>query len=290
MKKLLFAATLGLLLASGAAHAAISISVTPWLAPNAFGSPSFLPAAANAVDALYAGQTSGGTPGTPTFFQAQSNVTAQESIVTGFPSWLGQADPGTVFGSAFANELGNRMTFGLSAVGTDGTLFSISQLSFTSSSNDTGNQLGFGFGAGHYQYAPGEFVGVLYGADGVLGGGDDTFVTTGLNTQLVNAVFGRGSGNSFAATCGDGPCSTIAEQQALINEAAQFAGQPTQYTGTYSIGDFSGSGTFNIAGGVPEPASWALMILGFGGIGAAVRRRRQSVVFAEANSKRFVLT
>ena len=27
------------------------------------------------------------------------------------------------------------------------------------------------------------------------------------------------------------------------------------------------------AGGVPEPASWALMILGFGGVGAAMRRR-----------------
>jgi hypothetical protein len=28
------------------------------------------------------------------------------------------------------------------------------------------------------------------------------------------------------------------------------------------------------AGGVPEPASWALMILGFGGVGSLVRRRR----------------
>ena len=26
-------------------------------------------------------------------------------------------------------------------------------------------------------------------------------------------------------------------------------------------------------GGVPEPASWALMILGFGGVGASLRRR-----------------
>ena len=28
------------------------------------------------------------------------------------------------------------------------------------------------------------------------------------------------------------------------------------------------------AGAVPEPASWALMILGFGGLGAALRRHR----------------
>jgi len=30
----------------------------------------------------------------------------------------------------------------------------------------------------------------------------------------------------------------------------------------------------SLTGGVPEPAAWALMILGFGGIGVAVRRRR----------------
>lgn len=31
------------------------------------------------------------------------------------------------------------------------------------------------------------------------------------------------------------------------------------------------------AGGVPEPAAWALMILGFGGVGAVLRRRRDRV-------------
>lgn len=31
--------------------------------------------------------------------------------------------------------------------------------------------------------------------------------------------------------------------------------------------------TVNVGGGVPEPATWAMMLLGFGGIGFAVRRR-----------------
>ena len=35
-----------------------------------------------------------------------------------------------------------------------------------------------------------------------------------------------------------------------------------------------GRGTLSGTGGVPEPASWALMIMGFGGLGAAMRRRR----------------
>jgi hypothetical protein len=41
----------------------------------------------------------------------------------------------------------------------------------------------------------------------------------------------------------------------------------------------NGGGNFS-ADGVPEPASWALMILGFGGVGAMVRRRRTSAALA----------
>jgi hypothetical protein len=47
---------------------------------------------------------------------------------------------------------------------------------------------------------------------------------------------------------------------------------PTSFTGKW-ITDFTGG-----AGpGVPEPASWALMIGGFGLAGAALRRRRSLV-------------
>jgi hypothetical protein len=37
-----------------------------------------------------------------------------------------------------------------------------------------------------------------------------------------------------------------------------------------------------IQGGVPEPASWALMILGFGGVGAVLRTRRRPALAAAA--------
>ena len=39
-------------------------------------------------------------------------------------------------------------------------------------------------------------------------------------------------------------------------------------------GSFSGTISFELASAMPEPASWALMIMGFGGAGAALRRRR----------------
>jgi hypothetical protein len=266
------ALTAALTLGASAARAGIDITVTPWLAPNAFGSPSFAPASANAVDALYQGQTSAGTPGTPSFFQAQSNVQASETIVTDFASWKGQVNPGVTVGAAYANEEGNRMTFAVSIVGTGGTEFSISQLSFDAVSNDASDALGFGFKAGDYGYSDGSWMGVLYGADGKLGGGDDTFITSGSNDQLVDAIFGRGSGNSIPNDSAD-PVGTFAEQEASLQAAAALTGQATQFTGAYRIGDFHGSGTFNI--GVPEPASWALMILGFGGAGLALRRRQR---------------
>jgi PEP-CTERM motif len=37
---------------------------------------------------------------------------------------------------------------------------------------------------------------------------------------------------------------------------------------------FGTSGVFPAPGGVPEPATWAMMIIGFGGVGAVIRRRR----------------
>ena len=44
-------------------------------------------------------------------------------------------------------------------------------------------------------------------------------------------------------------------------------------------GDHMGRVDFDVAG-VPEPAAWALMLMGFGGIGAMVRRRRSLALAA----------
>jgi len=43
------------------------------------------------------------------------------------------------------------------------------------------------------------------------------------------------------------------------------------------IADFAPNNATITAGAVPEPATWALLIAGFGGIGAAQRRRRSAV-------------
>jgi hypothetical protein len=254
-------------LALGYASAAnaVSITVDTWLAPNAFGSPSFSTAEANAVQGMMNGGVATGSG--PGAFTPQSNVTSAQVVVTGFNSWLGVAGPT----GAYAAELGNRMTFAVSVIGSPTSMFSISQMSFNATSTDPGNALAFGNAAGAYNYGTG-YVGVLFGADGKLGGGDDTLVTSGPNTQLVDALFGRGSGNSFAALC---PGCTLAQQQAAIDDVAAYPGSPFTFTGTYTIGSDSGSGTFNIAA-VPEPSTWAMMILGFAGIGFMAYRRKQN--------------
>jgi opacity protein-like surface antigen len=50
------------------------------------------------------------------------------------------------------------------------------------------------------------------------------------------------------------------------------------YTGNLTTaGNISGNATFTAAA-VPEPATWGLMLIGFGGIGLAMRRRRRPVL------------
>ncbi len=59
--------------------------------------------------------------------------------------------------------------------------------------------------------------------------------------------------------------------------------QPVFTPGTYNLTSIgSGASTLSIsqlAGAVPEPATWAMMILGFGVVGGALRRRRKMTGF-----------
>jgi hypothetical protein len=274
-KGLNIAATVLLGLALSMSATAATIDVVPWLAPNATsGSPSFPGAQENAVQAMYNNVTTFGTAGTPTYFQAQSDVTTASSLVTGFNSWLGQTDPGTVFGPAFANEYGNRLTFALRVDG-QGSQFSVSQLSFSAVSTDAGHLLSFGYGVGEYDYTSG-LRGVLKGSDGILWTNDDIIITSGPNTQLVDGLVGRGSGNSNESYCTG--CS-FSDQQAMLNSNASYAGSNFTFTGTYAIGSDTGSGTFNIAA-VPEPETYAMLLAGLGLLGYVRRRRQQKEALA----------
>lgn len=279
MKRLTRLVALSAAVLGASSASAATITVTPWLAPNAFGSPSYPTWESNAVTAQRLQLPAFGTPGTPSFAVGQSNINISDLIVTNFNSWRGQANPGVAFGPAYANELGTRGHFGLRIDG-QGAQFSISTLALTMSSNDPGNVLGFTFAPG-YQYGSG-FVGLLKGADGILFTADDVVINSGADTQLVDGLAGRGSGNAFEVLCSG---CTVAQQQAAINSFLANEGPfPTQFTGTYTINvagqNVTGSGTFNVSAAVPEPTTWMMLIAGFGLLGGALRRRRRDVAFA----------
>lgn len=73
----------------------------------------------------------------------------------------------------------------------------------------------------------------------------------------------------------------------LIGTGGIANGLPLNRFATSFFGGFGGSNTsarvygdLSIDGAVPEPATWALMILGFGAVGYAMRRRKAVVRFA----------
>jgi hypothetical protein len=224
----------------------ITITVIPALAPNAYGSPNWNAWVSNATTAIQNGYASYGDPNSPSYYQrAPRYISVTNDIVTGFPSWQGLADPGDVFGAAYSQELGNRLQFGIDIKG--GTnLISISQLSFTAQSSDPGNSLGFSFGLGSYNYSA-SYVGIIYGA-----GGTDTYVTSGPNTQLVNEIVGRGSGNAWAVydTSGD----IASEQSNIVSYAESISTNPFTFSGTYTLAGASGSGEISLNSFPPASA------------------------------------
>lgn len=256
-----------------------TISVYPSFAPNAFGSPSFAPWDANAISALMSGSSSAGTSTLPSYYeQIPNGANVPLWIATNFPSWHAFADPGTVFGPAFANELGNRLYFNTHING-NGFSFNLTQLSFQATSTDVGNFLGYSIPAGSFNYSP-SFVGLQYGPNGVLGGGDDVLITGGPNTQFVNELFARGTGNAPEVLSTD-PGATDQEK---IDNARLLIPNDFIFNGEYSLGvddfgTFTGSAFVVVA--VPEPATVAMTGLGGAALAFACvtqwkkRRRRK---------------
>jgi hypothetical protein len=118
------------------------------------------------------------------------------------------------------------------------------------------------------QYNNGHFNGFFYVADFAYLGSDYQLDIQGGSVTVVPLVggvpqFGQNKINGFinigdGAVTGQSPFTPAATGGGCDPNAAACTGGP----------------------GVPEPTAWALMILGFGGVGAVLRRRRRSALAA----------
>jgi hypothetical protein len=282
--KLLLGIVAGLALTAWPQRAAadtFSVDVFPAVSPNPFGSPSFSGWANNAIFALENGLSSNGNPNSPTFYTQTNAVTTADVIATGFPSWHGHANPGQVFGPAYANELGNFLTFGAVVRSNhDGPLdtFTLQNVSITITDPHgnlgyTDNLAGTSFGVSPTSIKVGSTDGT---AQDINSGGD---------TTPTMALWYTGFGTAYAVDSSD-PGAT--DQDKINNLLLQLLaeGGPFTITAQYTVVDSNGDTSTGsasvtvtpavpIAGVVPEPASlllWGGAILS---AAAAVRRRRR---------------
>ena len=225
-------------------------------APNAFGSPSFNTWVTNAINALQNGLTSVGNPATdPAAYYQVTQENDMQNIVTGFPSWLGLANPGTAFGPAFANELGNRLHFGLVILGTGGTTFSLSNLSFNMHSSDPGNTFSFVGSFGPTDSYSARRVGIDI---------NNNVINSGPATQVVKELIYVGVGNAIApdASCPGSTQATLDCVKAFYDSIMPFT-LTTDYTLQDGTGATIGTSTASVLfTDVPEPATLGFLLAG----------------------------
>jgi len=103
---------------------------------------------------------------------------------------------------------------------------------------------------------------------------------SGATTEQLHITFGGQTADTGVLAIGSGAFS------GWQNGHFQFQASSTSQTLSFlSIGTPGGLPPIAVLDGVsltavPEPTTWAMMLLGFGGIGAMIRRRRQTLVAA----------
>jgi len=152
---------------------------------------------------------------------------------------------------------------------------------------EVGTEGGYGPCCGFTTSHPGNHVAVLGGGFGtgteVL---SQSFATTAGATYYVHydfAFIGGGNNNSLDVSIAGVTHSFVGNgspdiDASYLHDTLSFVGTGGVETLSFLVHDGPTDSTDtivdNVSAGIPEPASWALMIAGFGLAGAALRRRR----------------
>jgi hypothetical protein len=285
-RKTLLGLTFALLALAGRSPRAAAdpiITVYPSVAPNKFGSPSWPGYVANAVNTagtggIQSGGTPVGDPALPTYYSTTTTSKTSDMIATDFPSWRGFANPGSVFGPAFANEVGNRLTFGVHILG-GGSTFTVNQVNFDIESTDPSNVVSFSGSLNGFVYDS-NTQNTIVGRSSTTG----MLVLDPAPGDLLTELWYVGAGVAFEVLHTD-PGATFQDKinNTLLDPLLQPPNAPFDINATYTLSGFSSSGTATasvspsgaLAAPVPEPASVLLLGLGAGAAGALARWRRR---------------
>jgi hypothetical protein len=108
-------------------------------------------------------------------------------------------------------------------------------------------------------------------------------------TNLVGTSFGDTAFNGFALSVLSGPSilSASVNASSTFSPIDLFVQDGTLFANFAGVSAAGGSSVINfttssdVAAAVPEPGTWAMMLVGFGAIGASMRRRRQMGAIAQ---------
>jgi hypothetical protein len=122
----------------------------------------------------------------------------------------------------------------------------------------------------------------VWGVNTVGASAPAPFAADGFGNVLFNNAIVASMGGAGVTVSGDTITDTIAisslKDVMLSPEQFGISLWPVVGAGFSGFAEFApGNGTFtpSLGGAVPEPANWALMIVGLGGVGAAVRGARR---------------